>query len=99
MVAYTILMDSVFKALADPTRRLILDVLSEEDNQTLFELRTRLIMEYHVDMSRQAITKHLAILERVGLLTTARSGRYKQLHLNRQPMSEIAQWLDKYRSS
>jgi DNA-binding transcriptional ArsR family regulator len=98
-VAYTMLMDSVFKALADPTRRLILDTLSEEDNQTLFELRTRLIMEHNVDMSRQAITKHLAILARVGLVTAARSGRYKQLHLNRQPMSEIAQWLEKYRSS
>jgi DNA-binding transcriptional ArsR family regulator len=98
-VAYTMLMDSVFKALADPTRRLILDTLSEEDNQTLFELRTRLIMEHNVDMSRQAITKHLAILEQVGLVTAARSGRYKQLHLNRQPLSEIAQWLEKYRSN
>ena len=86
-------MDSVFKALADPTRRLILEILSDEDNQTMFELRTRLIMEHGIDMTRQAITKHLVLLEHAGLIRAARSGKYKQLHLDVQPMSEVICWL------
>lgn len=91
-------MDSVFKALADPTRRLLLDSLSEEDNQTLFELGTRLIMRHNVDMSRQAITKHLAVLEHAGLISTVRAGRYKRINLRSQALDQIARWLRKYQS-
>jgi DNA-binding transcriptional ArsR family regulator len=89
-------MDLAFKALADPTRRIILHVLAEGNNQTLFELRTRLIMEHGIDMSRQAITKHLAILEHAGLISAGKSGRYKQLRLSTQPLNEIREWLSKY---
>jgi DNA-binding transcriptional ArsR family regulator len=55
-------------------------------------------MEYGTDMTRQAITKHLTILEQASLITAARVGRYKQLSLNSQPMSEVANWLSKYQS-
>lgn len=74
-------------------------MLLEEDNQTLFELRTRFIMEHGIDMTRQAVTKHLSILERAGLVAAARSGRYKQLHLNTKPIHEITHWLGKYQQN
>ena len=93
MVAYTTVMDTAYKALADPTRRLILEVLSEGSEQTLFELRTRLIMEHGVDISRQAIAKHLALLERAGMIAPVKSGRYKVLKLNTRPMTDIATWI------
>lgn len=74
----------------------MLDCLAEGDI-TLFELRTRLIMEHAVDISRQAITKHLAILERAGLVTSVKAGRSKLLHLNPQPIQTIAaRWISTY---
>ena len=91
-------MDLVFKALADPTRRSMLDILATGSN-TMFELRTRLIMEYEVDMSRQAIAKHLSILEQAGLVRTRKAGRYKMLQLDPRPINEIAdRWVNKYKS-
>jgi DNA-binding transcriptional ArsR family regulator len=85
-------MDEVFKALADPTRRELLDRLFADDGQTLGELCTRLAM------SRQAVTKHLAILEEANLVVTVRKGREKLHYLNPVPINEIAErWIGKYR--
>ena len=75
--------DNVFKALADPTRRLILEELAEEPEQTLYELSVRLVMKHKVTMSRQAITKHIGVLENAGLLQSARRGKYRVLSSTR----------------
>jgi DNA-binding transcriptional ArsR family regulator len=86
-------MGDVFKALADPTRRLILDELVDRDGQTLFELCTRLIMKHQVGSSRQAISQHLDVLEQAGLVSTRRDGRYKFHFLDTAPLAEIsARW-------
>jgi DNA-binding transcriptional ArsR family regulator len=87
-------MDAVFKALADPTRRLILDELSERDRQTFFELCARLIMKHDVRMSRQAVAKHIAVLEHAGLVISEQNGRYKVLTFNSAPIAAMNQrWL------
>jgi len=84
-------MDDVFKALADPTRRLLLDRLFAENGQTLGALCTQL------GMTRQAVTKHLRILEAANLVATVRQGREKLHYLNPVPIHEIAQrWIGKY---
>lgn len=84
----------VFKALADPTRRTILDELSERDDQTLFELCGRLTMRHSLTSSRQAISQHLDVLEAVGLVITRREGRYKFHSINTEPLETIARhWL------
>src|SRR5262249_2538688 len=84
-------MDKVFKALADPTRRLLLDRLFEKNGQTLGELCAQL------DMTRQAVTKHLAVLEEANLVAVTRSGREKRHHLNPVPIHEIAsRWVGKF---
>ena len=83
----------VFKALADPTRRAILDELQERDDQTLFELCTRLINRHGLGSSRQAISQHLDVLEEAGLVTTRREGRYKFQSLDTAPLKTItARW-------
>jgi DNA-binding transcriptional ArsR family regulator len=83
----------VFKALADPTRRLILDELADRDGQTLFEICTRLIMKHQVGSTRQAISQHLEVLEEAGLVRTRRDGRYKFHFLDTTPIAEItARW-------
>jgi DNA-binding transcriptional ArsR family regulator len=79
----------VFKALADETRRTILDELAERDGQTLFELCTRLLMKHQVSSTRQAISQHLDVLESAGLVRTVREGRYKFHHLNSAPLRTI----------
>lgn len=84
-------MDEVFKALADPTRRLILDELAERRTQTLYELCVRLTMKHRVAMSRQAIAKHLAVLEDAGLVRASRRGRYKVLTFREGPIRKIAE--------
>jgi DNA-binding transcriptional ArsR family regulator len=84
----------VFKALADPTRRRILDELAERDEQTLFEICARLATKHQMASSRQAISQHLDVLEDAGLITTRREGRYKFHHLNTKPLRRIAsRWL------
>ena len=86
----------VFKALADPTRRKILDELVERDGQTLFELCSRLTMKHQLSSSRQAISQHLDVLEEAGLITTRREGRYKFHHINTGPLERIAdRWLNR----
>jgi len=80
----------VFKALADPTRRAILDELEDRDGQTLFEICARLIMKHGSGSSRQAISQHLDVLEAAGLVRTRRDGRYKFHDLDTSPLQEIA---------
>ncbi|WP_030837564.1 ArsR/SmtB family transcription factor [Streptomyces hygroscopicus] len=86
--------EDVFKALADPTRRRILDELVERDGQTLFEICGRLMAKHGVGLSRQAISQHLAVLESAGLVMSRRQGRYKYHDLNTEPLKRIvARWL------
>lgn len=84
----------IFKALADPTRRRILDELAERDGQTLFEICTRLVTRHGLGLTRQAISQHLAVLEEAGLVRTRREGRYKFHDLDTTPLKRIAtRWL------
>ncbi len=84
-------MDAVFKALADPARRRLLDRLQARNGQTLGSLCEGM------EMSRQAVTKHLAILEEANLVATQRHGREKLHFLNPVPINEIAErWIGKY---
>jgi DNA-binding transcriptional ArsR family regulator len=83
--------DQVFKALADPTRRFLLDLLFEREGRTLTEL------EREVAMTRIGVMKHLRILEDAGLVVTERSGREKLHYLNPVPIRLIHdRWIDKY---
>ncbi|MFL5795231.1 MAG: ArsR/SmtB family transcription factor [Actinomycetota bacterium] len=70
-------MGDVYKALADPTRRTILDELTERDGQTLFELCSRLAMKHRLASSRQAVSQHIDVLVDAGLVITRREGRYR----------------------
>ncbi len=84
-------MDRVFKALADPTRRKLLDRLRADNGQTLGELCERLAM------TRQAVSKHLVLLEEANLVATVRRGREKLHYLNPFPIHEIAErWIGKF---
>ncbi len=84
-------MDEVFKALADPTRRQLLDQLFERDGQSLSAL------EAGLPMSRFGVMKHLKVLEEAGLLTTSRRGREKLHYLNPVPIRLIHdRWVSKY---
>jgi|SRR5579859_1707749 len=84
-------MDDVFKALADPSRRMLLDSLNAHNGQTLRQLCAGL------DMARQSVSKHLAVLETAGLVTTVRRGREKLHYLNAAPISDIAErWISRY---
>ncbi|MEV7113343.1 ArsR/SmtB family transcription factor [Streptomyces anulatus] len=86
--------DDVFKALADPTRRRILDELTERNGQTLFEICARLTTRHGLGLSRQAVSQHLAVLEAAGLVVTRRQGRYKFHDLNTEPLEHIvSRWL------
>ena len=85
-------MDAVFKALADASRRELLDSLRAGNGQTLGELCQRLVA-----MTRQAVSKHLAILEEANLVATVRRGREKLHYLNPVPIHEIAErWISKF---
>ena len=79
----------IFEALTAPARRAILDELQERDGQTLFELCARLTMKHGLDLTRQAISQHLAVLEDVGLITTERQGRYKFHYIDATPLRAI----------
>jgi DNA-binding transcriptional ArsR family regulator len=81
----------VFKALADPTRRFLLDLLFEREGRTLTELGSQ------VDMTRVGVMKHLRLLEEAGLVVTRRSGREKLHFLNPVPIRLVHdRWIDKY---
>ncbi len=77
------------RALAESTRRAILDELSERDGQALFEICSRLAAKRAVSSSRQAISQHLEVLETAGLVRTRREGRYKFHHLDTSPLQTI----------
>lgn len=81
--------NDVYKAIADPTRRAILDELANKDGQTLFEICKRLISKHDIDSSRQAISQHLDVLEEAGLVRTRRDGRYKFHHVDLAPLRAI----------
>jgi uncharacterized protein YndB with AHSA1/START domain/DNA-binding transcriptional ArsR family regulator len=84
-------MDEVFRALADPSRRRLLDSLNERGGQSLRELCAGL------DMARQSVSKHLAVLEEAGLVMTVRHGREKLHYLNAVPINDIAErWIGRY---
>jgi DNA-binding transcriptional ArsR family regulator len=86
----------VFKALADPTRRAILDELSARDDQTLFELCSRLAAKHGLASSRQAVSQHIDVLVDARLVETRREGRYKFHHLDPRPLERIAdRWLQR----
>ncbi len=90
LAAYPAL-DDAFKALADPSRRLLLDRLNQRNGQTLRELCAGL------DMARQSVSQHLAVLEAANLVTTVRRGREKLHYLNAAPINEIAErWITAY---
>ena len=83
--------DSVFKALADPSRRFLLDLLFKRDGRTLTEL------EQELEMTRFGVMKHLRVLERAGIVVTRRAGREKLHFLNPIPIRIIHdRWIDKY---
>ena len=84
-------MSDIYKALADPTRRAILDELSDRDGQTLFEICSRLVARHGLGSSRQAISQHLDILESAGLVRTRRQGRYKFHDLDTKPLERIVE--------
>jgi DNA-binding transcriptional ArsR family regulator len=87
-------MDKVFKALADPSRRQLLDRLYADNGQTLGELCE------HLAMTRQAVTKHLVLLEEANLVATVRRGREKLHYLNPVPIHEIGErWIAKFERS
>lgn len=81
----------VFRALDDATRRLLLDELAARDARTLFDLCTTLISIHGVDLTRQAISQHLEVLEAAGLVVTERRGRCKFHYFNPAPLDEITQ--------
>lgn len=86
----------VFKALADRTRRIILDELTERNGQTLFEICARLTTRHQLGSSRQAVSQHLEVLEAAGLVETRREGRYKFHYINTTPLEPIVErWLNK----
>ena len=86
-----VIMDLVFKALADPSRRDLLDRLRADNGQTLGQLCERL------DMTRQAVSKHLGLLEEANLVATVKRGREKLHYLNPVPIHEIAErWIGRF---
>ena len=89
-------MGDVFKALADPTRRAILDELTVRNDQTLFELCSRLAVKHSVGSSRQAVSQHIDVLVDAGLVETRREGRYKFHRFDPRPLERIAdRWLQR----
>ena len=86
--------DLVFGALADRTRRLMLDEFSERKEQTLYELTARLIMRHKVTISRQALAKHIHVLEKAGLVSSEKRGKHRMLVLNDEPLRTVVdRWL------
>jgi DNA-binding transcriptional ArsR family regulator len=87
-------LDALFRALSDPTRRRLMDELAERDGQTLFELHVRLISWHGASLSRQALSKHLAILESAGLVRSEWRWRSKHHFLETAPIRQAwKMWL------
>lgn len=86
--------DDVFRALADPTRRAVLDELVAGHAQTLFEICTRLAARHDLHISRQAVSQHLAVLEGAGLVSIRREGRYRLHTFDPAPLERVTdRWL------
>ena len=85
-------MDDVFRALADPTRRSLLDELFQEDGQTLSALEARL------PMTRFGVMKHLRVLEHAGLIARGRDAQWRPCRLQPAPLKDVAAWLEQYRA-
>ncbi|SBS72103.1 helix-turn-helix transcriptional regulator [uncultured Microbacterium sp.] len=81
----------VYKALADPTRRALLDQLMERDDQTLFELCSSIAMKHGLTPTRQAVSQHLDLLEAAGLVRTQKRGRFKLHTIDTSPLAQIAE--------
>lgn len=87
-------MNDAFKALADHTRRTILDELTARDGQTLFEICARLATNHGLASSRQAVSQHMGVLESAGLVHTEREGRFKFHYIDTAPLEPIVErWL------
>ncbi|MFS0895084.1 ArsR/SmtB family transcription factor [Microbacterium sp. 179-I 3D3 NHS] len=84
-------MTDVYKAIADATRRALLDELVQRDGQTLFELCSRLAVTHDLTPTRQAVSQHLDVLEQAGLVRTERRGRYKFHTIDTTPLLGIAE--------
>ena len=84
-------MTDIYRALADETRRLLLDELITRDEQTLFELCSKLAVNHGLTPSRQAVSLHLDALEAAGLVRTERRGRYKLHTIDTAPLSQISE--------
>ncbi|GGG64312.1 hypothetical protein GCM10011374_29870 [Kocuria dechangensis] len=87
-------MDPIFQALAHPARRLLVEELADRNDQTLFELTVRLNQVHGLAMTRQAVTKHLAVLGEAGLVRATTQGRTTVHHLDPAPLTAARQWLD-----
>jgi len=81
--------DAIFKALGDSTRRLMLDELAERGEMTLYELTVRLMMKHQLSMTRQAVAKHLSVLEEAGLVKTLKQGKYRVVTFNNEPLKHL----------
>jgi DNA-binding transcriptional ArsR family regulator len=89
------LVADVFDALGAPARRAIMDVLSAREDQTLFEIVNRLLVDHQVELTRQAISQHLQVLEEAGLVRSRRDGRYRFHTLELDPLRDaVSRWLD-----
>ena len=86
-------MDAIFKALGDPVRLLIVDELVQHDGRTLFEIVARLITQHGLSLSRQAVSKHLAVLESAGLVEIDRVGRTTVHRIRPQTLASAGAWL------
>ena len=91
VLAYYNGVSDVYKAIADPVRRVSLDELLARDGQTLFEICGRLIQHHNLSMSRQAISQHLEVLAAAGLVHTRKEGRCKFHDVDTSPLAAIAQ--------
>ena len=86
-------MDVIFKALGDPVRLAIVDGLIARDGQSLFEIVSRLVMVHGFSLSRQAVSKHIAVLEGAGLIAIDRVGRTTVHRLNTEALATARAWL------
>ncbi len=87
-------MDDTFKAIADPTRRALIEELHARNNQSLFELCTRLMSSHDTTVTRQAVSKHIAVLEAAGLVTVQKLGRTNIHHLDTTRLDDVIAWLN-----
>ena len=84
----------MFKAMADPVRRAIVEDLAARNDRTLFDICVRLITERNMAMSRQAVSKHIAMLREAGLVTATTVGRTTVHHLDTDVLSEARRWIE-----